>query len=225
MHQLVKNLRNNGVKEKYLREDEMIVIGQLLNLGIVYKRFISGNVVYKLSNNAKAYKTKEGFSFEITPNRHMGVVFGYDDVFACVSEDKQAPDFYCLTYKLNPSEDDVKNFELGEYVRVKVLARGYDIGNEGLSVKLPRSEEQYFAMEKAPYITIGLANGAKSKNTSLLDFNESISGKFIEGRKALIVKGKIYYSVKDIDVASDVYALKEGQTKIEKISEKKLITR
>ena len=80
MFQLVKNLRNNGVKEKFLREDEIIVVNQLLNLGIVYKSYKSGHVVYKLSNNAKAYKTKEGFNFEIVPNRHMGVVFEYDDV-------------------------------------------------------------------------------------------------------------------------------------------------
>ena len=40
MFQLVKNLRGNGVKEKYLRDDEMVVVSQLLDLGIVYKRFI-----------------------------------------------------------------------------------------------------------------------------------------------------------------------------------------
>lgn len=223
MFQLVKNLRGNGVKEKYLRDDEMVVVSQLLDLGIVYKRFIKGNVVYKLSNNAKAYKVKGGFNFEIVPNRHMGVVFDYDDVFECVSDDKESPEFYCLTYKLNPTEEDVKAFELGEDVRVKVLARGYDIGNEGLSIKLPRSEEQYFEMEKTPYITIGLANGAKSKNTGSLCFDEPISGKFIEGRKALIVKGKIYYSVKDIDVVSEVYNLEDGKTELKKVQENKLI--
>lgn len=223
MHQLVKNLRNNGVKEKYLRDDEMVVISQLLDLGIVYKRFVSGHVVYKLSNNAKAYKTKEGFGFEVVPNRHMGVIFDYDEVFECVSEDKFSPEFYCLTYKLNPSEEDVKNFDLGESVRVKVLARGYDIGNEGLLVKLPRSEENYFAMEKDPYITIGLANGAKSKNTSSLHFDEPISGKFVEGKKALIVKGKLYFNVKDIDVVSEVYHLEDGKNEVKKVNENKIV--
>ena len=223
MHQLIKNLRNNGVKEKYLRDNEMIVISQLLDLGIVYKRFISGNVVYKLSNNAKVYKTKEGFGFEIVPNRHMGVIFDYDEVFECVSKDKFSPEFYCLTYKLNPSEEDIKNFDLGEYVRVKVLARGYDVGNEGLLVKLPRSEENYFAMDKAPYVTIGLANGAKSKNTGSLKFDEAVNGKFIEGRKALIVKGKLYFNFKDIDVVSDVYHLDDGKTEVKKIKENKLV--
>lgn len=223
MFQLVKNLRNNGVKEKYLRDDESIVVSQLLSLGIVYRVHRNGNVVYRLSNNAKAYKTKEGFNFEITPNRHMGVVFDYDEVFDCVSNDKEAPAFYCLTYKLNPSEDDVKSFELGESVRVKVVARGYDVGNEGLLVKLPRSEEEHFAMEKAPYITIGLANGAKSKNTSSLNFDEAISGKFVEGRKALIINGRVYYSVKDIDVVSEVYSLEDGKTEVKKKMENKLI--
>ena len=153
----------------------------------------------------------------------MGVVFDYDDVFECVSDAKKAPEFYCLTYKLNPTEEDVKSFHLGEEVRVKVLARGYDIGNEGLSVKLPRSEENYFSMEKAPYITIGLAEGAKSKHTSSLKFDEPISGVFVEGRKALIVKGKVYYNVKDIDVVSDIYALDSKTNEVKKQSENKLI--
>ena len=89
----------------------MLVISQLLDLGIVYKRFIKGNVVYKLSNNAKAYKVKGGFNFEIEPNRHMGVVFDYDDIFECVSDGKNSPEFYCLTYKLNPAQEDIKSFE------------------------------------------------------------------------------------------------------------------
>ena len=83
----------------------------------------------------------------------------------------------------------------------------------------------YFAMEKAPYITTGLANGAKSKNTSSLDFNEQISGAFVDGRKALIIKGKPYYNISDIDVAAEVYSLKNGEYEIKKQSEKKLIGR
>lgn len=223
MFQLVKNLRGNGVKEKYLRDGEMIVINQLLDLGIVYKRFIKGNAVYKLSNNAKAYKVKGGFNFELTPNRHMGVVLDYDDVFECISDDKIAPEFYCLTYKLNPTEEDVKFFHLGDSVRAKIIARGYDIGNEGLAVKLPRSEEQYFEMERAPYITVGLANGAKSKNTGSLNFDIPVNGVFVEGRKALIIKGKPYYSIKDIDVVSEVYNLEDGKTELKKVQENKLV--
>ena len=223
MFQLVKNLRNNGVKEKYLRSDESVVIDQLLRLGIVYKSYKNGLVIYRLSNNAKIYKTKEGFNFEIVPNRRIGVVFDYNDVFECVSEDKFAPEIYCLTYKLNPTEEDVKNFELGDSVRVKIVARGYDIGNEGLAVRLPRSEEDYFEMERAPYITIGLANGAKSKNTGSLNFDIPVSGTFVEGRKALIIQDKIYYDVRDIDVVSDIYSLDDGQTKLRKLKGNKLV--
>ena len=46
---------------------------------------------------------------------------------------------------------------------------------------------------------------------------------FIEGRKALIVKGKVYYSIKDIDVVSEVYSLEDGKTEVKKQSEKKLV--
>lgn len=223
MFQLVKNLRGNGVKEKYLRDDEMIVINQLLKLGIVYKTYRNGYSMYKLSNNVKTYKVKGGFNFEVSPNRHMGVVFDYDEVFDCVSKGKNEPEFYCLTYTLNPSEEEVKDFHLGEEVRVKVLARGYDMSNEGLSIKLPRSEEKYFKMEKDPCITIGLANGAKAKNTSSLTFDEKISGTFIDGRKGLIINGKVYYNVKDIDVVSEVYNLEDGKTELKKIQENKLV--
>ena len=223
MFQLVKNLRNNGVKEKFLRDDESIVISQLLRLGIVFKSYKNGLVIYRLSNNAKIYKTKEGFNFEIEPNRRIGVVFDYDDVFGCVSEDKFSPDIYCLTYKLNPTEEDVRAFHLGDSVRVKVVARGYDIGNEGLAVKLPRSEEDYFEMERAPYITVGLANGAKSKNTGSLNFDIPVKGTFVEGRKALIIKDRIYYSIKDIDVESDVYSLEDGKTELKKVEGNKLV--
>ena len=225
MNQLIKNLKENGAREQFLKEEEVGVVNQLFNLGLIFKFYKNKSIAYKFSNNVKVYKTKEGYNFELEPNRHMGVVFDYDDVFECVSDDKRAPDFYCLTYKLNPTEEDVKDFKLGDPVRVKVVARGYDIGNEGLLVKLPRSEENYFAMEKAPYITTGLANGAKSKNTSSLDFNEQISGTFVEGRKALIVKGKVYYNIKDIDVVSEIYSLKNGEDTIKRQSEKKLISR
>lgn len=223
MFQLIKNLRGNGVKEKYLREDEMVVVSKLLNLGIVYKAYRNGYSMYKLSNNAKTYKVKDGFNFEITPNSYMGVVFDYNDVFDCVSKGKNTPDIYCLTYALNPTEEDVKDFHLGEEVRVKVLSRGFDSSNEGLSIKLPRSEEQYFKMEKDPCITIGLANGAKAKNTSSLNFDEKVNGVFIDGKKGLIINGKVYYNVRDIDVVSDVYNLEDGKTELKKVQENKFV--
>lgn len=223
MKQLIKNLKGNGVKEKFLKEDEVVVIDQLLKCGIVYKTYKNGFAAYKLANTARIYRGQNGFNFELVPNRHMGVIFEKEDIFECVSSDKNAPELYCLTYKLNPSEDEVKNFRLGETVRVKVIARGYDIGNEGLAVKLPRSEEDMFAMERRPCITIGLANGAKGKNTSSLNFDEPISGTFIEGRKALIVKGNAYYNVKDIDVVADVYFLEDNTCELKKQITKKLV--
>lgn len=223
MNQLIKNLKGNGVKEKFLREDEAIVVDQLLKLGIVYKTYKNGFPAYRLTNTARIYRGKNGFNFELVPNRHMGVVFEKEDIFDCVSADKNAPELYCLTYKLNPDEEDVKEFRLGEIVRVKVVARGYDIGNEGLAVKLPRSEEDIFAMEKRPCITIGLANGAKGKNTSSLNFDQPVNGVFIEGRKALIIKGKAYYNVKDIDVGADVFFLEDGACELKKQGARTLI--
>lgn len=224
MVELIKRLKH-GVVDGSLGDEEADVVEQLQKVGLVYVSDRNGKKFYKLSGNVNVEKTSKGFLFELVPNSYMGVVFDYCDLFECVSKDKNAPGFYCLTYKLNPSEKDIRDFVLGDNVRVKVLARGYDIANEGLSVRLPRSEENYFAMEKNPCITIGLANGAKGKNTSSLDFDEPISGCFIEGRKALIINGKAYYSIKDVDVVSSIYSLEEkyGQYVVKKQSEKKII--
>ena len=224
MKELIKSLKN-GISEYGLDYEELDVVNQLQKEGLVYIVNRNGKKIYKLSSNVRVEKRENSFLFELVPNSYMGVVFDYCDLFECKSKDKNPPKVYCLTYKLNPTEDEIRTFILGDNVRVKVLSRGYDIGNEGLLVKLPRSEENYFEMEKSPCITIGLANGAKGKNTSSLNFDEPINGCFIEGRKALIINGKPYYSIKDIDVVSSIYSLEEkfGQYVVKKQSEKKMI--
>lgn len=226
MHQLVKCLPN-GAREKNVRDNEIEAVNELLKAGIIYRLYRNGEAIYKLSNNVKLSKMKNSYEFEVVPNRYIGVVFDKEDVFQCVSKDKNEPEIYCLTYALNPEEETVKYFNLGDYIRVKVLARGYDIGNEGLSVRLPRSEEAFYELEKTPCITTGLANGAKPKNTANLDFNETISGCFVEGRKALVVNGKVYYSFKDIDAVCKVYSLemKNGKCVLAEKCDKKLIRR
>ena len=199
----------NGAKEKNVRDNERVAVKEMLERGIIYPSFKHGEQIYKLCNNVKVSKVNKKYEFEVVPNRYMGIVFDYDDIFECVSKDKTAPEIYCLTYALNPEEDMVKYFNLGDKVRVKVIARGSDIGNEGLSVRLPRSEEDFYQLEKIPCITTGLANGAKPKNTANLMFEEPISGYFVEGRKALIVNDKIYYNFRGIDAVSKVYCLEE----------------
>ena len=224
MLQMIRGLKN-GVSEKSLDYEEEYVIRQLYKLGIVYRSNRGFKALYKLSDNVTIKEAKNGVYFEKTPNRHMGIVFDYHDIFECVSDNKEAPQVYCLTYKLNPEEEDIRNFNLGEKVRVKVLARGYSNDNEGLLVRLPRSEEEYYDRKKDPSITIGLAEGAKSKNTCLLDFDEPVSGEFIEGKKALICNGRVYYDIKNIDVVSEIYLLDEkyGEYAVTKQSEIKFV--
>lgn len=197
----------NGAKEKNVRDNERAAVRDMLERGIIYPTFKHGEQVYKLCSNVNVNKVNKKYEFEVVPNRYIAVVFDYDDIFECSSRDKRAPDIYCLTYALNPEEEIVKYFNLGDKVRVKVIARGSDIGNEGLSVRLPRSEEDFYKLEKSPCITTGLAEGAKSKNTANLTFDEPINGYFVEGRKALIVNNKIYYNFRDIDAVSKVYCL------------------
>ena len=199
----------NGAKEKNVRDNERAAVRAMLEKGIIYPTFKHGEQVYKLCNNVKMSKVNKKHEFEVVPNRYIAVVFDYDEIFECTSKDKKAPEIYCLTYALNPEEEMVRYFNLGDKVRVKVIARGSDIGNEGLAVRLPRSEEDFYKLEKAPCITTGLAEGAKPKNTANLKFEEPINGVFVEGRKALIVNNKIYYNFRDIDAVSKVYCLEE----------------
>lgn len=215
----------NGAKEKNIRDNEKMAVRDMLERGIIYPSFKHGEPIYKLCNNVKVSKVNKTYEFEVVPNRYIAVVFDYDEIFECVSKDKSAPEIYCLTYALNPEEDVIRCFNLGDKVRVKVMARGCDIGNEGLSVRLPRSEEDFYVLEKIPCITTGLAEGAKPKNTANLKFEEPISGYFVEGRKALIVNGKIYYSFRDIDAVSRVYSLelKNNNYILSEKCEKKII--
>ena len=217
----------NGAKEKNITDNEKAAVRDMLDRGIIYPSFKHGEQIYKLCNNVKVKKVNKTYEFEVVPNRYIAVVFDYDEIFECVSKDKRAPEIYCLTYALNPEEDVIRYFNLGDKVRVKVIARGSDIGNEGLSVRLPRSEEDFYVLEKTPCITTGLAEGAKPKNTANLKFEEPISGYFVEGRKALIVNGKIYYSFRDIDAVSKVYSLeiKNNNYVLNEKCEKKIIGR
>ena len=227
MYKVVKALKGNGVNLREMDYDQTDIVFQLEKEGIVYKSIRNGKTLYKLSKNVVISKGDNCFLFEVVPNRQIGLVFDYCDSFECVSGDKEKPEIYCLTCELNPSEETIKEFGLGEKVRVKVLARGYDIANEGLSVRFPRSEECWFKMEKDPFITTGLAKGAKSRNTALLSFDDPITGCFVEGKKAVIINSKAYFSVKDIDVTSSVYSLEEkyGQYVVKKKSEKKIVSR
>lgn len=226
MEKFISSLEN-GAKEKNIRDNERTAVRDMLDKGIIYPTFKHGEQIYKLCNNVKLSKVNKKYEFEVVPNRYIAVVFDYNDIFECVSKDKKAPDIYCLTYALNPEEDSVRYFNLGDKVRVKVIARGSDIGNEGLMVKLPRSEEEFYSLEKSPCITTGLAEGAKPKNTANLKFEEPINGCFVEGRKALIVNNKIYYNFRDIDAVSKVYSLdlKNDNYILNEKCEKKIIGR
>lgn len=217
----------SGAKEKNVRDNERAAVRDMLEKGIIYPTFKHGEQVYKLCNNVNVTKVNKKYEFEVVPNRYIGVIFEYDDIFECSSKDKKVPEIYCLTYALNPEEDVVRYFNLGDKVRVKVIARGSDIANEGLLVRLPRSEEDFYKLEKEPCITTGLADGAKPKNTANLKFEEHINGHFVEGRKALIVNDRVYYSFRDIDAVSKVYCLDEKNNRyvLAEKCEKKIIGR
>jgi len=217
----------NGSKEKNIRDNERTAVREMLEKGIIYPTFKHGEQIYKLCNNVNVIKVNKKYEFEVIPNRYIAVVFDYNDIFECVSKDKVAPEIYCLTYDLNPEEETVRYFNLGDKVRVKVIARGNDLGNEGLSVRLPRSEEDFYKLEKTPCITTGLAKGAKPKNTANLKFEEPISGCFVEGRKALVIGDRIYYDFRDVDAVSKVYCLefRNNNYVLNEKCEKKIIGR
>ena len=224
--QFVANLKR-GVKVDSLNNEDIEILEKMKELGIVVMASHSGKRIYRLSNNVKIRRTKDVIDFDVRPNSFMGVFFDYDDVFENVSDNKNDPRFYCVNYELNPMSEDVNNFGLGNEVRVRVIARGFDFANEGLLVKLPASEENFYKMETAPYITTGLAEGAKSKNTSRLQFNEEVNKRFIVGRKGYFVNNKIYYNIREVKESIETYELKvkNDEYLLEKVSSKKINNR
>lgn len=224
--QFVANLKR-GVKVDSLTNEDKEVLEKMKELGIVVMASYSGKKIYRLSNNVKISRTKDVIDFEVRPNSFMGVFFDYDDVFEITSDNKNKPRFYCISYELNPMSEEINNFGLGNEVRVKVLARGFDYDNEGLLVKLPASEENYYKMETIPYITTGISDGGKSKNTSKLQFNEEVDKKFIVGKKGYFVNNKIYHNIREVKESVETYELKvkNDEYSLEKISSKKINNR
>lgn len=230
MKSLIEKL-SRGVSLQELDVDQITLMNDLVKKGIVIEISKKGNTSYKLNNNVKISQNGKNYKFEVLPNRFLGVFFeGYDPIFDCRSDNKEEPSSYCVVYALNPDEAQVKDFCIGNEVKLKVLARGYDTNNEGLLVRLPASEEEFFKVKGQPCVTIGLAPGAIVKNTGNISFNERVSDNyFLTGTKGLWVegrdKGRVYTRVKDIDVTPKTYSLTKesnGEYKVEEIKGNKL---
>lgn len=222
----VANLKN-GVKMESLSDEEIAILEEMKEKGIVCLTSKSGKRIYRLSNNVSIRRTKEIIDFDVRPNSFMGLFFDYEDVFENVSDDKNAPRFYCVNYELNPNSKSINDFGLGNSVRVRVEARGFDFNNEGLLVRLPASEDDYYKMETKPYITTGLKEGAKSKNTSKLQFNDEDCRCFVTGRKGYFVNNKIYYNIRDVKESVVTYELKidDNEFSLKEIGTKKINNR
>ena len=227
MFRILRQLKN-GIDYDKLDQREKDLFKELEKIGVVFNSHYKGRNIYKLSNSAKMNYRDNQASFEIFPNRAIGVFFEYDDIFECVSENKERPNLYFMPYALNPDKKVVENFDIGNSIRVKIVARGYNYSNEGLLVKLPNREMDFFSMDGEPCLTIGLSSNAKSKDTSKLLFDEDIaSGQFIVGKKGIIIEGKVYFNIKDIKDSSILYDLKfdNNQYTLKRIEEKKLYNR
>lgn len=224
MYKLFRRLKQ-GIDYNLLTDEEKIVFDMLKSERIVLSVRLKGRKIYKLSDNVNMRYTKEDVIFEVFPNRVIGAFFDYDDMFECKSEGKDEPKVYFLGYAINPDKDVVESFDIGNIVKVKVVARGYNAGNEGLLVRLPNRELDFFSLPGKPCITIGTAGKAKFKDTGMIDFDEEIdNSKFLEGRKGIILGGKVYFNIKDIKETSSVYYLNYNNDKfsLKKIEEKKL---
>lgn len=207
MYRILRRLKT-GVDYSMLDSKEKELFDKLKEARILTTSRHKGKKIYKLSDNVNMNYRDDYATFEVLPNRLMGVFFEYDDVFECKSSGKEIPIVYFLGYAINPAKEVVENFDVGNTVKVKVIARGHNNSNEGLLVNLPSREMEYFSMDGKPCITIGTAGRGKFMDTGKLDFNEDIGNtKFLEGRKGLILNGKVYYSTKDVDVTSTVYEL------------------
>ena len=227
MYKLFRRLKQ-GVDYNLLSDEEKVIFDKLRSERIVVSVRLKGRKIYKLSDTVNMTYTKEDVTFEVFPSRVMGAFFDYDDLFECKSEGKATPKVYFLGYAINPDKDVVENFDIGNVVKVKVIARGYNAGNEGLLVRLPSRELDFFSLPGKPCITIGTAGKAKFKDTGMIDFDEEIdNGKFLEGRKGIILGGEVYFIIKDIKETSSVYYLnyKDDKCSLKKIEEKSLYRR
>ncbi len=226
MFRIMRQLKK-GIDFDNLSDKEKELFNKLKEIGVLFNSKYKGKNIYKLSNNAQLKYRDNEATFEVFPNRSIGIFFDYDEIFDCVSEGKLKPIGYFMAYALNPEKDIVENFDLGNLVKVKAIARGYDVSNEGILVRLPNREQEFFKLETQPCITIGLAVNAKAKNTGLLEFDEEISNKFLEGRKGLIVEGKVYFDIKDVKEKSTLYSLKYVDNKyiLNKVEDRKLYNR
>jgi len=218
---------NVGIEYDRLNDEQKDLIDELRKLRIVYNNRYKGKKTYALASNVRVSIRDNELNLEVFPNRSIGVFFDYNDLFDCVSSGKEAPIGYFLSYALNPDKELVENFELGTRVKVKVVARGYNLDNEGISVRLPAKEMEYYKMGGTPCITIGLSKYGKAKNTCNVDFDEPINNTFIEGRKGLVMDDKVYYNIRDVKDNSVTYSVKYEDNKyvISKVGEKKLFNR
>ena len=121
----------------------------------------------------------------------------------------------------------INSFGLGSDVRVKVLARGYDDNNEGLLVKLPNSELDFYDINKKACITIGLSSEGKARDTADLEFKDLIKNKFLEGKKGICIDGNIYYDVEAININSTSYCLTfdNNRYSLDKVQDKKMFSK
>ena len=227
MYRFLRRLKN-GVDYDSLDDGLKGLLDNMKENRMISTSRHKGKKLYKLADNVVMKYRDNDAVLEVFPNRVIGVFFDYDEVFDCKSGGKNIPIVYFLGYEINPSKETVESFNLGGLVKVKVLARGYNGSNEGLLVSLPNSEQDYYNLDGKPCITIGTAGKGKFMDTGKLDFNEEFSSKkFLEGRKGIILNGKVYYNIKEIDVTSTVYDLnyKNGEYCLKKREEKKLFNR
>lgn len=227
MYRFLRRLKN-GVDYDLLDDKTKKLLEQLKEYRIVVTSRHKGKKIYKLSDNVDMKYRDNDAEFEVFPNRVIGVFFDYDEIFECKSGGKNTPIVYFLGYEINPSKENVEYFNLGGTVKVKILSRGYNNSNEGLLVNLPNSEQDYFNLPGKPCITIGTAGKGKFMDTGMLDFDEELANKkFIEGRKGIILNGKVYYNINDIKETSNVYELKYRNDEyiFNKKEEKKLYRR
>ena len=225
MLNIIRNLKK-GVNYDALDDDEKAVINELRINKIVFNSRYKAKNIYKLCDNVNMVYDKNQVTFEVFPRRLVGLFFDYDELFECKSEGKEVPQVYFLGYCQDPSNDMVENLSLGNTVKVKAIARGYDMNNEGILVRLPDSELEYFKLEGRPCITIGTAGKGKFRDTGKLIFDEEISGnKFLIGKKGLILNGEVYYNINDIKATSNVYEMNFKDNVLKKKQENKLYRR
>lgn len=195
---------------------ELELIFELNKRNLVYQKTNrNGKKVYGLEPFVTLGKNQESLPTLTagTQAKYVGLFFEHDDVLKCISADKAPITHPHVTLEFLPelqSLEAMKNL-FGKSFQAKVVARGYNLFNEGLKVELPKSLQPFYFNRAIPHITLGLSEGAKAKDTALLEFSYP-EQKMISGKLGMMTNRGTLFAFDSLKSFEDIYTIQPDNT-------------